>query len=360
MLYVAIDQHSKQLTVNVRGEDGEVIVQRQVSTQWKSVKVFLEELQRSSEKEGGYVVIVEVCGFNDWLLELLPQYGCREIVLIQPDKRSRTKTDRRDSNQLGEILWVNRGRLLTGRPVQGVRRVHIPSASERDDRRLTMLRCLVGRERTRVINGIKHLLHRHNLMQECPTKGIQTQAARKWLRKLPLGDLDRLELKHLLARWKLADRQLVHLEQRIKVRQAEHPTASIVASLPGCGAYSSLGLASRVGPIERFPRPRSLARYWGLTPGCRNSGEATKRLGSITKEGSAMARFLLGQLVVHVLRKDAWMRAWYKQIKRRRGSKIARVAVMRRLATIIWHMLRHKEPYVPGGPVQLRFFRRMI
>ena len=61
----------------------------------------------------------------------------------------------------------------------------------------------------------------------------------------------------------------------------------MLATMPGCGAYSSLALASRIGSIERFPRPGSLANYWGLTPGCRNSGEATDRLGSITKQGSA-------------------------------------------------------------------------
>ena len=77
-------------------------------------------------------------------------------------------------------------------------------------------------------------------------------------------------------------------------------------------------------------------------------------LGSITKEGSAMARFILGQLVVHVLRRDASMRAWYARIKKRRGSKIARVAVMRRLATIIWHMVKNNEAYCMGGPPRQR------
>ena len=59
-----------------------------------------------------------------------------------------------------------------------------------------------------------------------------------------------------------------------------------------------------------------------------------------------LARFLLGQLVLHVLRRDAGMRAWYQRIKKRRGSKIARVAVMRRLAVIFWHMLQKRQPYL--------------
>jgi hypothetical protein len=41
----------------------------------------------------------------------------------------------------------------------------------------------------------------------------------------------------------------------------------------------------------------SLANYWGLRPGCRNSRDATARLGSITKQGSAMVRFILGQAI---------------------------------------------------------------
>jgi hypothetical protein len=81
-------------------------------------------------------------------------------------------------------------------------------------------------------------------------------------------------------------------------------------------------------------------------------------LGSITKQGSAMARFILGQVILHVLRRDARMRTWYGRIKRRRGSKIARVAVMRRLATIIWHMVKHNEPYVVGGPPARRLTPR--
>ena len=58
-----------------------------------------------------------------------------------------------------------------------------------------------------------------------------------------------------------------------------------------------------------------------------------------------MARWLLGQVTLQVLRRDRQMREWYKRIKRRRGAGIARVAVMRKLATIIWHMLTKKKAY---------------
>jgi transposase len=350
MLYLGIDQHRKQLTVNLRNEGGDVILQRQVSTEWDRVRKFFDELRQRAEPEGGFLAIVEVCGFNDWLLEMLTEYGCQETVLIQSEKRSRKKTDRRDASTLSQVLWVNRQRVLDGKRVQGLKRVILPSQEEQENRQLTALRRRTTALRTKTINKVQHILLRHNLQQECPTKGIKAKKARCWLAELPLGEIDRLEMDQLLAQWELWDVQMAKIDKKIEERQKNHRIAPILATLPGASAYSSLALASRIGPIDNFPRPGSLANYWGLTPGCRNSGEATDRLGSITKEGSALARYILGQMVVHVLRRDPAMKAWYARIKKRRGSKIARVAVMRRLATIIWHMVKNNEAYCMGGP----------
>jgi transposase len=348
MLYLGIDQHRKQLTVNLRDEEGTTLVRRQVSTEWGRVRAFLEEVQATAEAHGGFMAMVEVCGFNDWLLKLLGEYGCQEVVLVQPAGRGCRKTDRRDANLLSEQLWVNRHRLLAGEQVHGLRRVTFPNEQDAQDRQLTALRQRVVQWRTKTINKVQHLLLKHNLQQECPTKGIKSKRARKWLGELPLTEIDRLELNLLLAQWALWDEQLAAIEKRITERQQAHPVAAIVATMPGAGASGSLALASRMGPINRFPTAGSLANYWGLTPRVRNSGEATDRLGSITKQGSSLARFQLSQMVMHVLRRDRRMKNWYRRIKSRRGAKIARVAVMRRLATILWHMVKQQEPYAIG------------
>lgn len=354
MLYLGIDQHRKQLTVNVRNEEGDVILRRQVSTQWDKVKAFFAELQKQAEAEGGYMAILEVCGFNDWLLKLLSAYGCRETVVVQMDSRSKRKTDRRDANALCELLWTNRHRLLAGQRVNRLRRVQPASPGDAEARQVTSMRQHLVQQRTRTRNQIQHILLKHNLQQHCPTKSIEAKAARRWLEKLELKAIDRLELDCLLAQWELWDRQIQSIDDRIRPRQAQHATATIVASLPGTSAYSSLAIGSRIGDISRFPRPESLANFWGLAPGCRNSGDSTQRIGSITKQGSRQVRFLLGQMVLHVLRVDKQIREWYREVRKRRGSKIARVAVMRRLATIIWHMVKHQQAYQPGGPPRLK------
>ena len=52
MLYLGIDQHKRQLTVNVRGEDGSVILKRQVSTQGEKVRAFFADLAEKARPDG--------------------------------------------------------------------------------------------------------------------------------------------------------------------------------------------------------------------------------------------------------------------------------------------------------------------
>jgi len=268
--------------------------------------------------------------------------------VVQPLRRSAAKTDRRDANALSELLWVNRDRLLRGDRVQGVRTVLVPGAEEQADRHLTQLRERLVRKRTQTLNQIHKILRRHNLEWERPTKTFQTRKVAEWLRTLHLAPMDRLALNQLLVQWKLWEEQLAVADAQIVERFHANRHAQLLATIPGVSMFIALEIVCRILPIERFPRGRSLANFLGLTPGCSSSGE-TERLGSITKEGSRMVRFLLGQVVLHVLRRDPTVRAWYQRIKRRRGAKIARVAVMRRTATIMWRMLSKGERWRPGA-----------
>ena len=346
MLYLGIDQHARQITVSLRDENGDVIEARQVSTKPEKIHDFFQRLTAERLKAGEkFVAVLEVCGFNEWLIRMLRDYRCHKVILIQPEQRTKRKTDRRDAAALSELLWVNRKRLLEGKPIRGLRQVEIASTTDQENRRLTTLRKEAGQARTRIVNRVRQILRRHNLQWDMPTKIFPTLRAIAWLKKLVLPEIDRLEMQYLLADLELIRQRLQELEKAITDRCGASEDARLLLSMPGVADFTATALACRVGNVKRFPRSSSLANYWGLTPGCRNSGEKSQRLGSITKAGSSMARWLLAQVTINVLRKDARLREWFKRIKRKRGSKIARVAVMRKLATIIWHMLSKRKTY---------------
>lgn len=357
MLYLGIDQHANQLTIDLGNENGDLVLHRQVKTNWDSLRSFLGEVRTQAESEDGYMAIVEVCGFNNYLLDLLEEFGCGQVILIQPEKPKKNKTDRRDARNLRELLWTNRMRLREGKRPVNMRVVRPASDDDAMDRQLTTLQSRLTQQRTGTINRVKTILRKRNLQHDCPTKGIQTQAARRWMRSLALPEMDRFEMDMLLDEWDRIDAHLKRVEKKIERRCERNSVATLLGSTPGMGCFNALSVACRIGSIEDFPRGSSLANYWGLTPGSRNSGEKNTAL-SITKAGSSHVRYVLGQVVVHVLRRDGWMRQWYQKIKRRRGTKIARVAVMRRLATIFWSMLTYRVPYVKGGPEKLKAYQR--
>jgi transposase len=349
MLYLGIDLHRKQMTVSLRNDDGDVLLRRQVSTRWPKLGEFREQLHQAAATDEKYVAVVEVCGFHDWLVKWLQQdQRCHQVLVVQPLGRTAHKTDRRDAHALSELLWINRERLLRGDRVQGVRTVHLPTAEEQADRRLTQVRERLIRKRTQTLNQIHKILRRQNLEWDRPTKTFQTRKVTQWLKTLPFEPTDRLAMDQLLVQWRLWEEQLVAVDDRIAERFLANPDAQLLATMPGVSMFIAVAIVCRIVPIGRFPHGRSLANFLGLTPGSRSSGD-TERLGSITKVGSRMVRFLLAQVILHLLRRDYTVRAWYLRIKRRRGSKIARVAVMRRTATIMWRMLSTGEPWRPGA-----------
>ena len=193
MLYLGIDQHARQITISLRDEDGDILLARQVSTQPAKIHAFFQQLTRRRLTNGeSFVAVLEVCGFNEWLIRMLKDYRCHKVILIQPEERKKQKTDRRDAAALSELLWVNRARLLQGKPVRGLRQVDIASTTDQENRRLTTLRKNAGVAQTRMIQKVQQMLRRHNLQWEMPTKTFPTQRAIAWLKKLVLPEVDRL------------------------------------------------------------------------------------------------------------------------------------------------------------------------
>jgi transposase len=291
------------------------------------------------------MAIVEVCGFNDWLLAKLQKTRCSEIVVIQPENSAAHKTDKRDANTLGGLLWNNRNRLRGGQCPNGFRRIFPADPADAQVRQLANLRQYLVKQRTMVVNKIKGIINKHNMAQDAPTENYSTNKFKKWIATALLPVVDRIEVDMNIQSWELYDKQILEVEAEL-VKRSEVRMKDVLRlkAIPGISAMGAITLLSRIGDIKRFKNPDSLANYFGLTPGCHNSA-GKHRVGGITKRGNAVARHVLNFAVLHVVRKDSAMKAWHKKIKSKKGAKTARVAVMRRLATIIWHMLRWEKPY---------------
>jgi transposase len=134
---------------------------------------------------------------------------------------------------------------------------------------------------------------------------------------------------------------LVPVTDRIDDELRQHakadPRVKTLTTLPGVGQFTALVMLAEIGDISRFGSARKLASWAGLTPTVRGS-DLTVRHGHISKQGSAWLRWVLNQ-AAQTARRSPDFAATSATIARRRGKKIATIAISRKLLTRAWHLL---------------------
>jgi transposase len=201
--------------------------------------------------------------------------------------------------------------------------------------------------RTKVVNSVRGYLRR--VLKRMPLKKTLTTLPRRVrLRFLELG----------IAVPPHVERQLRTIEQlNESVKQATedvtswaeaNPVCVRLMTAPGVGALTALRFVAAIDRIDRFPDAHQLEAYLGLTPGEDSSSER-KRITSITKAGPSAVRWTLVQASWTALRvrPEDPMCSWALQVSRRRGMRVAVVALARKLAGVLYAMWRDGADYHP-------------
>jgi transposase len=147
--------------------------------------------------------------------------------------------------------------------------------------------------------------------------------------------------------------QIAFLDGVLERLSEQDEQVSCLCTVPGVGAVVASSFVCAVDEAGRFEGAHQVAAYLGLVPSEMSSGEK-QRKGRITKAGNSRVRWLLVQSAHCILRlknpDTAHLRAWAEQIAARRGRKIAVVALARRLAGILFAMMRDGARYQPPKP----------
>jgi transposase len=160
-------------------------------------------------------------------------------------------------------------------------------------------------------------------------------------RLAPWASRRRDDLLELLDR---LNPSIAELSQAIEQEVEKCPAAQRLRTHPGVGALTALAFVLIVGEAERFQCGKQIASYLGLVPLEDSSGNR-RRLGHITKQGNSLLRFLLVEAAQVTVRSDPEWRSKYFHLAMRRGRKIAKVAMARRLAVRLFWMMRKQWDY---------------
>jgi transposase len=292
------------------------------------------------------LVGIEATGCTQWFERMLAELGHELWVGDPAEIRARAvrrqKTDTRDAEHMLDLLATNR-----------FPRIWIPSLQERDARQLLKHRDKLVRMRTSVKNQLHYLAMSQGL---CRKQKLWTERGRRELEGLPLGTWASRRRQELLELLDRLQPRIEELDEAVKGEAEARPEVLRLMRQKGVGPVVGLAFVLTLGPVERFPRSKQVVSYLGLNPREASSG-GHQRLGSISKQGNEMLRWLLVEAGQSASQADPELRRKYQRLKLRRGAKVAKVALARILAVRLYWALREASPQrspvrMPGSPAR--------
>ena len=280
---------------------------------------------------------MEASGHARWferlLAELQFELWIGDAAEIQSKRVRKQKTDRQDAQLILRLMLKD-----------DFPRIWVPSWENRDLRQLLWHRHRMVQMRTRIMNQLQALALNEGL--RC-RKRLWREHGRQQLesfRLAPWASRRRRDLLELLDR---LNPTIAELSQAIEQEAEKYPEAQRLMTHPGVGPLTALAFVLIIGKAERFQCGKQIASYLGLVPLEKSSGNR-RRLGHITKQGSSMVRFLLVEAAQVTVRSLPEWRKKYAHLMMRRGRKIAKVAMARRLAVALYWMWRKGWNYEPS------------
>ena len=342
MVYLGVDLHRKHSVVTALAEDGRVVLSRRIASRPQDFQRVFGELE-----PGSLSVVFEATYGWCWFADLLADGGI-EAHMAHPlatkaIAAGRVKNDSVDARTLAHLLRTN---LLP--------EAWIAPPLVRERRRLARTRTSLVRIRSRLRCQVHAILADHCVQP--PLGSIFGPVGRRFLASVLLPAVDRGRVDAALRLMDAITAEVIGVDKELRAAFSGDERIRRLMAIPGIGFLSAAVVLAEVGELSRFSSPDQLASWAGLTPTERSSDEHTRR-GHISKQGSRWVRWVMVEAATRPFR-DPALRRFEERIARRRGKKVARVALARRLLTLSFYALRDK-----GGcrafPVRARASRQI-
>ena len=331
MQYVGIDVHKQDCQVCIMDRQGEITELR--------IRTTRERLRDLQAEQARAKILLEVSTESEWVARCLEELG-HEVIVADPNfapmyatRSKKVKTDKRDARALAEAAKLG-----------AYRQAHRTSDEKRHIRTKLSVRAVLVKSRATYILMCGALLRQRG--DRVASGGAEGYVRR--VEKLTLEEGVQKEITPLLLMMEQLNDQIERMDKVLEKEVAQEPEAQRLCTMPSIGPVTALAFVAAIDGAQRFSNAHQVESYLGLVPREYSSGEKQSR-GRITKCGNAQVRRLLVQAAQSTMRlrkpETARLWLWATGIQKKRGKKIAVVALARRIAGILWAMMRDKTPY---------------
>ena len=288
-------------------------------------------------------VAIEVCSLGMVMAkEIQKEVGC-EVVLLNPSQlvliyRSLKKNDKEDALKLARLVQKYTNEELP--------KVELPTEHEENLRQiLTEIRQLKN-DRTKEINRL-HAIFVECGITEIKKKNLATIDNRikciKMLKGIALAQAERI-----LRKLELVETQTEEVEELLDKEIDGDKNIEKLTEIPGVGKQLASAYVAFIGDGSRFPNASTIGAATGLVPRLDMSSTVC-RMGHITKCGNKNLRTLLILAAwSHVRSRDGGAlkdKFLFMTRFQSKGKKIAIVAIARKLAELMYILLKNDTSY---------------
>jgi transposase len=328
-LNYAVDLHSNNFLIAYRDETGRIRRKRYYFNR-NGLKEFKEILRKDD------VVAVEstvnAYYFYDQIHPVV-----KEVKIINPVRfkivcESSSKCDRKDTEAI--LMFLELGMLPE---------IKIPRQEVRVLRGLFSTYLMLSRDKTASKNRVHSILKANGVF--ISKTDAFSEKGRAQIGKTAFSDDDQLQLDILLSHVDRLEKDIAQIKERIlSYSFVFRKELEILMTIPGISLFIGMAIMTDIADINNFKNARKLSSYLGIVPKSRESNRKV-RYGKITKKGRKTARAFMSQMVFHFINSNDFYTEFYEEKKKAKGSGKAIVAMMRKLAVIIYHMLKKRQNY---------------
>lgn len=290
-------------------------------------------------------IVIEASSKAFWIADRLEEMG-HEVIVVDPGRTkaigaARIKHDKLDAKVLAELCAAG---LLA--------RVDRPTEEQRLNRLVVVSRDGLVKSRVKLVNMVRSILDSEGIeLKKCSTESF-VGAVVEIAEELPEAMWKAIE--PVLNGIHMLSEQVDDCDKQLEESVADDPDVKRLKTTPGVGTVVAACFLCAVRDPNRFDSGRQVGAYLGLVPSLYQSGK-TNRRGRITKHGNKQARWALCIAANSLLRtrRPTALREWGRALVERIGRKKAVVAIARKLASVMWSMLKNDTDFEPRLPKAL-------
>jgi len=328
IVYCGVDFHARMQTIAYSDSaDGEIKL-AQLDHRKDDVRGFYSQFTSQ------VIVGLESGGYSSWFEAMLEELGhtvwTGHAAEIRRRANWRQKNDRRDAELILELM-------LKG----DFPRVHRHRRESVEVLRMLRYRARLVKMRTMISNSLQAIVMSCGLSERTR---VLSRAGQQRLKSASMTPVIKQQSDDLISLLVPINERISKADQWLKEQAATDDRVRLLMTHPGVGVLTALGVVHTLEPFNRFSKQRSVVAYVGLEPMERSSAERKRYIG-ISKAGSRLLRFLLGEAAHIAVRFDPELKQFYERVGKRRGKSKATVAVARKLLIRCWIMLRNNIDY---------------